>query len=108
VALVTEKPEPRKSGDNTYYNVVVADIGWQQRISCTPEVFHRVTAADGKKYDFGGKLTPVRATRQGGKFPDDLQVLMLDSVQEYVPKQPAAAPQQQPQQPATPSQPAAR
>lgn len=77
---VTDKPEPRQSGQTTYHTIVIADIGWSARFNCSPEVYHKCTAGDGKRLQFEGNLSPIRATRAGGKFPDDMMTLFLDVV----------------------------
>jgi hypothetical protein len=106
VGFVTEKPDPRvaTNGKSTYYNLQLADIGWTQRFACSLAVYNSVVVGD-KRYQFNGKLNPMKATRAGGTFPDDVQSLVLESVKDHVP---AAAAQQQPQQSAASPQPAQR
>lgn len=92
-AQVIEKLPPRnsKDGKNTYYTLLVGDVGWSQRMACNLAVYNAVVAGDKKTYRFTGPLTGTRATRSGSNFADDMQQLTLESVKEAPAAAPAAA-----------------
>lgn len=85
---VVQKPEPSQSEDKkrTFYTLVIAGIGFQQRFDCSPEVYNAV-AVDDEHRTFEGPLAAHRAKRSGSDYDGDFQKLSLQKIV----KAPAAA-----------------
>ena len=89
---VLEKLDPRKGKNETYYTLIVGDIGWQHRFAVTPEVYNAIPHGEARKLTFLGSAESVRATRAGGQYPDDFIGTTLDRVEEWkAPKAPEVA-----------------
>ena len=89
-AVIIEKPTPRQNKEKTqtYYVLQVGNVGWTQRVSCTQEVYNQAVA-DPKPVRLVGRLDNVRATRVGGTFADDYQVMTIEQIKEIPPAAPA-------------------
>ena len=89
-AVIIEKPTPRQNKEKTqtYYVLQVGNVGWSQRIACTQEIWNSAVV-DSRPVRLVGRMDGVRATRVGGSFADDYQVMTIESIKEIPPAAPA-------------------